>query len=124
MVGLGMWFILLFGAVFYLTWRRRIFSSRWILTVAKWSLPLPWIAAELGWVVAEYGRQPWTIEGVLPTFLAASSLSAAGVLASLIGFVIFYTALLAADIYLMRKYIVLGPENDGGDPASPAAAAA
>ena len=48
--------------------------------MALWSLPLPWIAAELGWFVAEVGRQPWVIEGVLPTFLAVSSLSAANVL--------------------------------------------
>jgi len=33
------------------------------------SLPLPWVAAELGWVIAEYGRQPWAIEGILPTRL-------------------------------------------------------
>ncbi len=32
-------------------------------------LPLPWVAIERGWFVAEYGRQPWVIEGVLPTFL-------------------------------------------------------
>ena len=37
-------------------------------------IPLPWIASELGWFVAEYGRQPWTISGVLPTFLSVSSL--------------------------------------------------
>ena len=48
--------------------------------LALWSLPLPWIAAELGWIVAEYGRQPWAIDGVLPTFLAVSSVSAAQVL--------------------------------------------
>ena len=51
------------------------------------ALPLPWIAAELGWIVAEYGRQPWVIEGVLPTVLAVSSLSAGNVLFSLVGFV-------------------------------------
>jgi cytochrome d ubiquinol oxidase subunit I len=28
---------------------------------------------ELGWIVAEYGRQPWVIEGVLPTALGVSS---------------------------------------------------
>jgi cytochrome d ubiquinol oxidase subunit I len=112
MVGLGMWFILLFGAVSYLTWRRRIATSRMALRAALWSWPLPWIAAELGWVVAEYGRQPWTIEGVLPTYLAVSNLPAASVAASLIGFVVFYTALLAADVFLMVKYIKIGPSPE------------
>ena len=42
---------------------------------ALWMLPAPWIASELGWFVAEYGRQPWTIYGVLPTHLTVSTLS-------------------------------------------------
>jgi cytochrome d ubiquinol oxidase subunit I len=112
MVGLGFWFILLFATVFYLTWRRRIATSRRVLTAMLWSWPLPWIAAELGWIVAEYGRQPWTIEGVLPTYLAVSNLPAASVAASLIGFVLFYTGLLVADVFLMLKYIGLGPKAE------------
>ena len=32
-----------------------------------------------GWIVTEVGRQPWVIGGVLPTFLAVSSISAANV---------------------------------------------
>jgi len=74
-----------------------------------WSLPLPWIAAEVGWVVAEYGRQPWAIDGVLPTFLAVSSVSSAQILFTLAGFVLFYSSLLVVDIVLMRKYVRMGP---------------
>ena len=79
--------------------------------MALWSLPLPWIAAELGWIVAEYGRQPWVVQGVLPTSLATSSVSFAQVLTSLSGFVIFYTVLAVVEVYLMVKYIRLGPDN-------------
>ena len=79
------------------------------MQVTFWSLPLPWVATELGWVVAEYGRQPWAIDGVLPTFLASSSVSAAQVLFSLTGFILFYSALLVVDLFLMRKYIYMGP---------------
>ena len=75
------------------------------------SLPLPWLAAELGWIVAEYGRQPWVIEGVLPTALGVSSTDAGNVLFSLLGFVLFYSALLVADFYLLVKYIRLGPDE-------------
>ena len=73
--------------------RPRTVSSgiRTFLRLALLSLPLPWIAAELGWIVAEYGRQPWAIEGVLPTFLAVSTVSAHNVMLSLIGFVLFYS---------------------------------
>jgi cytochrome bd ubiquinol oxidase subunit I len=108
MVALGFYFIAFFALLFWEASHRN-FSRRWLLRLAVWSLPLPWIAAELGWIVAEYGRQPWAIDGVLPTFLASSSVSAAQVLFTLCGFVLFYSALLVVDIILMRKYIIMGP---------------
>jgi cytochrome d ubiquinol oxidase subunit I len=79
------------------------------LTIALWALPLPWLAAELGWFVAEHGRQPWAIEGVLPTFLAVSPIPVSNVALSLAGFVIFYTVLAVIDVFLLRKYVRLGP---------------
>jgi cytochrome d ubiquinol oxidase subunit I len=94
---------------FYLAARRCCESRRWYLRVAFWSLPLPWIAAELGWFVAEHGRQPWAIEGVLPTFLAVSSIPAANVALSLAGFVLFYSVLAVVDVFLLVKYVRLGP---------------
>ncbi len=108
MVGLGLFFILLFAVAFWLVTKGRQ-KQTWFMRLALFSLPLPWIAAELGWVVAEYGRQPWAIEGILPTFLATSSLSRGAVLGSLTGFVIFYSALLIIDIVLMVKYAKMGP---------------
>jgi cytochrome bd ubiquinol oxidase subunit I len=108
MVGLGFYFIALFAFIFWDA-SYRYFSRRWLLHVTFWSLPLPWIAAELGWIVAEYGRQPWAIDGVLPTFLAASSVSVAQVLFSLAGFVLFYSALLIVEFILMLRYIHMGP---------------
>ena len=109
MVGLGFLFIALFGVAFYLASARRLQASRAFLHVALWALPLPWIAAELGWYVAEVGRQPWVIEGVLPTFLAVSNLSATNVLTTLVGFIAFYSLLLIADVYLMVKAVRMGP---------------
>ena len=76
-----------------------------------WSLPLPWIAAELGWYVAEGGRQPWTIDGVLPTFLSASSVPASNVALSLTGFIVFYSALAVVEFYLMVRTVRRGPED-------------
>ena len=108
MVGLGFYFIALFALIFWDATHRN-FSRRWLQHVTLWSLPLPWIAAELGWVVAEYGRQPWAIDGVLPTFLAVSSVSVAQVLFTLTGFVLFYSALLVVELMLMLRYIRMGP---------------
>ena len=109
MVVLGFFFIALFGIGFYLAARRRVAQSRVFLTVALWTLPLPWIAAEMGWFVAEHGRQPWSIEGVLPTFLAVSPIPVASVAISLAGFVVFYTVLAVIDGFLLKKYVKLGP---------------
>jgi cytochrome d ubiquinol oxidase subunit I len=114
MVGLGFFFIGLFAVAFWLSGKRKLDTYPLFLKVAFWSLPLPWIAAELGWIVAEYGRQPWVIEGVLPTALGVSSTAAGNVLFSLLGFVVFYSALLVADIYLLVKYIRLGPDETLG----------
>jgi len=114
MVALGFWFIALFAIAFWLSARCRLDRYRSFLRAAFWSLPLPWIAAELGWIVAEYGRQPWVIEGVLPTSLGVSSIGAGDVVFSLAGFALFYSALLVADLYLLTKYIRLGPDGTLG----------
>lgn len=109
MVALGLFFIGFFAFAFYHSCRRDIHTYPRFLKLALYSLPLPWIAIELGWIVAEYGRQPWAIEGILPTFLGVSSVSLEQVLISLGGFVLFYTVLLVVDVFLMIKYIKIGP---------------
>jgi cytochrome bd ubiquinol oxidase subunit I len=113
MVALGLFFVALFATAFYLSARHRFEQSPRFLRVALWSLPLPWIAAELGWIVAEYGRQPWAIDGVLPTFLGASLQPPGNVLASLVGFIVFYSALAAVELYLMVRTIRRGPDGLG-----------
>ncbi len=113
MVACGFWFIALFAYSFWLASTSNLSRHRWYLKVALYSLPLPWLSTELGWIVAEYGRQPWAIEGVLPTALGVSSVSTAQVATSLAGFVVFYTALLVVDVMLMRQYILKGPDGLG-----------
>jgi len=117
MVGLGLFFIGLFAFGFYEVTRHRIDAQSRFLRLAFWSLPTPWIAAELGWLVAEYGRQPWAIEGVLPTFLAVSPIATANVVLSLCGFALFYSVLAVIDVFLLVKYIRLGP----AEPSHPVA---
>ncbi|QCL96611.1 cytochrome ubiquinol oxidase subunit I [Agrobacterium tumefaciens] len=112
MVGLGIFFILLTATFFYLSARRRLDHYPLLLKVAVFAIPLPWIAAEMGWVVAEFGRQPWIIEGVLPTAAAVSSLSASTVLITLLCFIAIYTVLFIVEMGLMLKAIRKGPEPD------------
>jgi cytochrome d ubiquinol oxidase subunit I len=103
--------LFIFAAAFYYTAKRTIAEKRWLLRLALYCIPLPWIAAEMGWIVAEYGRQPWTISGILPTSLSTSNLSASSVYFSLAGFIGFYSLLLVAELYLMFKYARLGPQS-------------
>ncbi len=69
-----------------------------------------WIAIECGWFVAEYGRQPWAVEGVLPTFYAASGLELYEIVMTLVGFTALYTTLLVIAIRLSLKTIRKGPD--------------
>ena len=113
MVGLGLIFLFIFSCAFYFCAKRDVQHQTWLLRLALYSIPLPWIAAELGWIVAEYGRQPWTISDVLPTFLSSSNLEPINVYFSLAGFIFFYTFLLIVELYLMFKYARLGPSSLG-----------
>jgi cytochrome d ubiquinol oxidase subunit I len=113
MVALGFAMLLLFGLAFWSTLRSACAARPWIQRAALWMLPAPWIACELGWVVAEYGRQPWTIYGVLPTHLSVSTLSVNSLYGSLAGFVGFYTVLLIVEVYLMQKFARQGPGSLG-----------
>lgn len=86
-------------------------SSPFMLKVLLWSIPLPYIAGQLGWIVAEVGRQPWIVYGLLRTTDAVSkAVEPSQVLASFIGFTLFYGALGIVDIYLLAKYARKGPE--------------
>lgn len=124
MVGLGFFFIGLFAYAFWLSARRCHTQSRWFLRIALFSIPLPWIAAELGWFVAEFGRQPWVIDSVLPTFLAVSSLDYTTVLTTLVSFVVIYSTLFVIEVGLLRKTVLEGPyahpDAGGGDVPPPA----
>jgi cytochrome d ubiquinol oxidase subunit I len=124
MVGLGLLFIALFAFAFYLSAKQRLERYRWFLRAALVALPLPWLAAELGWIIAEYGRQPWAIEHVLPTFLGVSRTAASNVVVSLIGFVVFYTVLAVVDGFLMVRMIRRGPDGLGFWPPGEGPAAA
>jgi len=111
MVACGFTMLFIFAMTFYYCATRVADQKRWLLRMAVWCIPLPWIAAETGWFVAEVGRQPWTISGILPTDMSVSSLSADQLWFSIGGFALFYTVLLIIEMYLMLKYVRLGPSS-------------
>ncbi|MCC5968688.1 MAG: cytochrome ubiquinol oxidase subunit I [Pararhodobacter sp.] len=112
MVGLGFAFIGVMAYFFVVTNFMGGRYPRWALRAAVAIIPTPWIAAEMGWFVAEYGRQPWTADGILPTAMSVSHLSITSVALTLAGFVIFYTILFVVEVALLLKYIRKGPEQD------------
>lgn len=121
MAGLGFYFIALFAGAFLMASLRNC-SFKPLLLAAVASIPLPWIAAEFGWVLAEMGRQPWIIDGVLPTFLGVSSLDRNTVLVSLVGFVLIYSTLFVIEMGLMLKLIKAGPyahDDEGAERPAP-----
>ncbi len=111
MVGLGFYMLALVATAAYFCAKRVFHQKRWLLKTILFSMPAPWIAAELGWIVAEYGRQPWTIGEVLPTLLSTSTLSAGDLIGSMTAMVLLYTAFMIAAAYLMVKFVRLGPSS-------------
>ena len=136
MVGLGCLFILFFGAICLLAFRipllsvitRRLMAAigllpeteadvdvitrltAWHYWVAVALVPLAYIASESGWLVAEFGRQPWTIQDMLPTWVAVSDLHSSSVMLTFFLFLILFTTMLAVEINIMLKQIAKGPD--------------
>lgn len=118
MVGIGMYLLLFMLVFFFISVRRNFEKRRWLLKLAVLTIPLPWVAIEMGWCLAEFGRQPWIIEGVLPTNVAHSELGAATLGTTIIGFALIYTVLLVIEMRLMFRQVKKGPAVDPDVPES------
>lgn len=112
MVGTGFFFVLLFIVALWLIRKKRLETSRVWLYIFLWSIPLVYISGQAGWAVAEVGRQPWTIEGLLPTMAAVSKVDTTSVKVTFWLFVLLFTTLLIAEIMIMLKQIKLGPKKE------------
>ncbi|MCB2194608.1 MAG: cytochrome ubiquinol oxidase subunit I [Bacteroidetes bacterium] len=113
MVGLGFYFIALFAAVLILIYRGQLTEKRWLLKLSILTIPLAYIASMSGWIVAEVGRQPWTIQDLLPTVAAVSQIDASAVQITFWLFLAIFTALLIAELKIMIKQIKIGPKEGG-----------
>jgi cytochrome d ubiquinol oxidase subunit I len=106
MVVLGSYFlafyVLALILVYYKGW---INKARWFYMLAMVSVPLMWICSEAGWAVAEVGRQPWTIQDILPTIAAISDIPVGSVVLTFWMFAAVFTILLAAEVSIMCKYV-------------------
>lgn len=106
MVGLGTAFLLLFIIVLWLGRKDRMAQlPRFWLYCLLFSIPLVYIASQAGWVVAELGRQPWTIQNLLPTVAAVSRVDSSSVQVTFWLFAVLFSALLIAEIMIITKQI-------------------
>jgi len=110
MVGIGSLFILFFFVLAFVLFKKDITKLKWLLYAGIAMLPLAYIASESGWLVAEFGRQPWTIQDMLPTWAAVSDIKAGSVMLTFFIFLALFTTMLAVEISIMCKEIKKGAE--------------
>lgn len=110
MVGLGTLFVLFFVVTLFLSYKKDITKMKWLHYAGLALIPLGYIASEAGWIVAEFGRQPWTIQDMLPTWIAVSDIGASSVMLTFFMFLALFTLLLIVEISIMCKAIKKGPD--------------
>ena len=86
--------------------------SKWWHRLAIVTIPLTYLCSASGWIVAEVGRQPWTIQDLMPNKVAISDLSAGYVQVTFWIFAVVFTALLIADIGIICKQISKKSQTD------------
>ncbi len=116
-VGLAMVAVGLWSAV--MRFRRKLFEATWLLRAAVAMGPSGFLAVLAGWITTEVGRQPWTVHGLLRTSDSASSMAAAAVAPSLIGFVLVYTVVFGAGTFYILRMMGKSPGAGGGADIGP-----
>lgn len=86
--------------------------TKWWHRLAIVTIPLTYICSMCGWIVAEVGRQPWTIQDLMPNKVAISDLSAGYVQTTFWIFAVIFTALLIADISIICRQISKKSKTD------------
>lgn len=106
MVILGGYFVLFYIVALIYAYKPQYFEkAKWLQWIFILSVPLMWICSEAGWIVAEVGRQPWTVQDLLPTKAAISAIPSASVITTFWLFAVIFTVLLIAEVSIMAKQI-------------------
>lgn len=112
MVGLGTIFIGLLLIAGIQLYRKKLFTTKWVLWALMFMLPFPYIANTAGWYTAELGRQPWLVYNLLRTADGISpTVSSGNTLFTLLGFIGLYALLGLLFIMLAVKIVHKGPET-------------
>jgi len=130
MVGFGGLFILFFAVILFFDWRKKRPTPNpsheggellpitgevgrgsfpaWLLWLSIALVPCAYICSESGWLVAEFGRQPWTIQDMLPVGASVSDIGSSAVATTFWLFLALFTTMLAVEINIMLKQIKRG----------------
>ena len=114
MIILGSLFVPVFILIAFLAVKNRLENHKWLLRLAIWCFPLAFVSSMAGWIVAEVGRQPWTIQGLLPTMISTSNINSTAVLLTFWMFATMLTVLVIAEYKIMLTAIRKGPPQKGG----------
>ena len=95
--------------------------------LALLTIPTPFLANSAGWVFTEMGRQPWVVapnptgdQQVRLTVAEGVSSHAPGmVVTSLAMFTLVYGVLAVIWFWLLKRYVVEGPQEHDAEPAPP-----
>ena len=114
MVILGSYFLLFYIVVLFLVYKapKWLTDKKWLQLIAMISVPLMYVCSEAGWIVAEVGRQPWTVQDLLPVGAAISDIPASSVMVTFWMFAVLFTVLLCAEVGIMIKWVVKATHND------------
>ena len=111
MIGFGCLCLLMMLLALFFAWKDKLAGKKWLYLFSMVCVPLIFIAGECGWITAEVGRQPWTIEGLLPVNAAVSGVSASSVMTTFIIFAVVFTLFMAIELRIMYKTISKGPDK-------------
>jgi cytochrome d ubiquinol oxidase subunit I len=112
MVGFGMLIALILVLTLWFNYKGKLPQMKWLLLAAMACIPFVYVCEEAGWIVAEVGRQPWTIQGLLPVNVAISDTSIGEVMTTFFVFLSVFALFLVIEIRIMINAIKKGPSVD------------
>ena len=113
MVFLAVHFMVMFFLSLLFIYKGWMAKKKWFQWLAILTIPLVYLASMSGWMLAEFGRQPWVIQDLMPTMAAVSKINTSSVKITLALFIITFSVLLLAEIKIMFHQIKKGPKEGG-----------
>jgi cytochrome d ubiquinol oxidase subunit I len=116
MVGLGLLMVGQGLTGLVLRWRKRLYTTRWMLRGCALMAPAGFLAMLCGWMVTEVGRQPFTVYGLLRTADSLSSVSRQQVIGSTWTILVFYLLIFGIGLWVLLRIVREPPRQDEAGP--------